>query len=289
MIIWLLYGAEGLGEFNESVKTGSGDSSPFYQVFHTGEKKLAKVHEAVVLWMRYISKDPACHAGITALGDLLELVERGLLVVKLPSHGGLIQTNRRLSYYRMQLDGPDDALSNPYSPPESTSPGAKFTALHYAAPYDAHEVLKMLLNIESRQEERCHWSTERSLTLPVVQLGLRLQIGDVGDVYNDNNNNEVYFTIRCRRTGSKNKPRTQNTSDIMEKWDLPPSNSRPSKRKLQDDDDQGDSNDKQHPLRGKNGKYFSVPCELVCPFAKYQPLEYPQCRGSRYRDIAKIK
>jgi hypothetical protein len=82
MIIWLLYGAEGLGEFNESVKTGSGDSSPFYQVFHTGEKKLAKVHEAVVLWMRYISKDPACHAGIIALGDLLELVERGLLVVK---------------------------------------------------------------------------------------------------------------------------------------------------------------------------------------------------------------
>lgn len=287
MIIWLLYGAKGLGEFNESVKTGFGDESPFYQVFHTGGKISAKVHEAVVLWMKYISKDPACRAGTTALGDLLELVERGLLVVKLPSHDGLIETNGSLLCYNMPWDGHfHDDLSNHYWAPESTPSEAKHTALHIAVRYNAHEALKTLLNIESRQADDSYWSTQRILPLPVVHLhktSLGYLTGNVGD----EGDTEVHFTTRGRPRGSKNK---RKTSDSMEISSLTPSSSRPLKRKLQDDDDdQGDQHDKLQPLQRKNGKDSSAPCELACPFAKYQPLEYPQCRQSRYRDIAKIK
>ncbi|KAF1829730.1 kinase-like protein, partial [Decorospora gaudefroyi] len=83
IIIWLLYGTKGLREFNESVKTGFSDESPFYQVNQTGRIRSARVHNVVASWMEHISKDPACRAGTTALGDLLDLVERGLLVVKL--------------------------------------------------------------------------------------------------------------------------------------------------------------------------------------------------------------
>ncbi|KAJ4413264.1 hypothetical protein N0V91_000238 [Didymella pomorum] len=87
-IIWLLYGATGLREFNDSVTTGSGDQSPFYEVNEACGVRSARVHSVVASWMQHMSKDPACRAGETALGDLLELVERGLLAVNLPSHGG---------------------------------------------------------------------------------------------------------------------------------------------------------------------------------------------------------
>ena len=87
-IVWLLYGADGLDKFNKSVKTDLNDDAPFYQFIERGGKKEATVHNVVAHWMNYIAEDPACRAGTTALGDLLELVQRGLLVVKLPREGG---------------------------------------------------------------------------------------------------------------------------------------------------------------------------------------------------------
>lgn len=79
IVIWLMYGITGLGEFNKSL-----NDSPFYKVTKTGKMRSAQVHDVVLSWMDYILQDPACYPGTTALGDLLSLVRRGLLVVDLP-------------------------------------------------------------------------------------------------------------------------------------------------------------------------------------------------------------
>lgn len=87
-IVWLLYGLDGLEKFNKSVKGEMTDGSPFYQLSDVGGKKVARVHNVATYWMDYMARDPACRVGTTALGDLLEIVQGGLLVVKLPQRGG---------------------------------------------------------------------------------------------------------------------------------------------------------------------------------------------------------
>jgi serine/threonine protein kinase len=83
-LIWLLYGPDGLKRFNNSFKTPLDNYPPFYEVEIVNGKPVARVHNIAVKWMDHMAKDPACKPGKTALGDLLELVRTGLLVVKLP-------------------------------------------------------------------------------------------------------------------------------------------------------------------------------------------------------------
>ncbi|KAI9656046.1 MAG: hypothetical protein M1821_005107 [Bathelium mastoideum] len=92
-IVWLHYGIEGLEKFNKSMKGRMRDDSPFYQFSDRGGEKQARVHNVVKYWMDYMAQDPSCTAGAAALGDLLEIVQRGLLVVKLPRRGDTFDEN----------------------------------------------------------------------------------------------------------------------------------------------------------------------------------------------------
>lgn len=83
LVIWLLYGLDGLYKFNRDLVWEFSADSPFYQTTTVNGNKVAKVHSAVVRWMDNISQDTSLQVGTTALGDLLDLIRSGLLVVKL--------------------------------------------------------------------------------------------------------------------------------------------------------------------------------------------------------------
>lgn len=76
-LIWLAYGHTKLSEFNESFK------GPFYDIKQR-RMDTAVVKDVVVETMQCMGDDPAFKVGVTALGDLLELIRDHLLVVKLP-------------------------------------------------------------------------------------------------------------------------------------------------------------------------------------------------------------
>jgi serine/threonine protein kinase len=114
-VVWLLYGGDGLKKFNTQVRDQHTDSSPFYQIsIGKNGEKFARTHDAVKRWMEHMSQDPACKVGTTALGNILELLKDGLLVVKLPKRMGsnlsdmetaqLSPTRSARSYTGMSLD-----------------------------------------------------------------------------------------------------------------------------------------------------------------------------------------
>ena len=82
-VVWLLYGLEGLNQFNHDVH-----SDTFYQIRIENGNKVAQVHNAAVRWMDRMSNEAVCKTGPNALIDLLEFVRAKLLVVKLPRHLG---------------------------------------------------------------------------------------------------------------------------------------------------------------------------------------------------------
>ena len=82
-IVWLLYGADGLNDFNRSI----GNDDAFYEIQLSDGKKTAVVHHVVREWMDHMATQPACYPG-TAVGDLLYLVKTRLLVVELPERLG---------------------------------------------------------------------------------------------------------------------------------------------------------------------------------------------------------
>lgn len=84
-IIWLLYGQDGLQIFDNQM-----DGDSFYQSEVENGKPVARVHPVAVRWMEVMAEDAECTVGTTALGDLLELVRTGLLLVKLPRRLGTI-------------------------------------------------------------------------------------------------------------------------------------------------------------------------------------------------------
>lgn len=76
-IIWLMYGPKELKRFNGSFE------GPFYE----GGGSQRRVHRVVKQWIEHMKKDPNCEVTTTALGDLLDVVETRLLVVKIPPYG----------------------------------------------------------------------------------------------------------------------------------------------------------------------------------------------------------
>ncbi|KAK0666020.1 hypothetical protein QBC41DRAFT_399065 [Cercophora samala] len=81
-IIWLLYGEQGRKTFVRELR-GHSEVTLFYQSTTHNSKKVAKVHEVVVKWMDQMWQDARCQPGQTALGDLLQLVQKRLLVVRI--------------------------------------------------------------------------------------------------------------------------------------------------------------------------------------------------------------
>ncbi|PSN64720.1 hypothetical protein BS50DRAFT_623219 [Corynespora cassiicola Philippines] len=95
-LIWLLYGVNELNRFLRELNEES-----FYQVTDDGPRKVAKIHKTVALWIEYMEQDPRCQPYDTAIGDLLELVKTGLLVVKLPQRGGTDLSDEELERPRV--------------------------------------------------------------------------------------------------------------------------------------------------------------------------------------------
>ncbi|KAH6629798.1 hypothetical protein C7974DRAFT_472500 [Boeremia exigua] len=88
LMIWLLYGQDELNRFNDEVRGDYSSNSPFYQIKKSGNTYIAEVHRVVLHWLQHMVSDSACRPGTTALGDVLEIIEQGLLVINLPQTGG---------------------------------------------------------------------------------------------------------------------------------------------------------------------------------------------------------
>jgi serine/threonine protein kinase len=79
-VIWLLYGRSGLKTFNRSNQGNYGESCMFYEPNFAN--KTAKVHPTAIQYMEHMARDPLCQLGKTALGDILDVIRTGLLVVQ---------------------------------------------------------------------------------------------------------------------------------------------------------------------------------------------------------------
>ncbi|KAI4613988.1 hypothetical protein J4E80_006677 [Alternaria sp. BMP 0032] len=86
-IVWLLYSREELRRFNDNNQGHYGPSDMFYEISRDHDRAV-RIHRVVEHWMDHMAKDGLCSSGKTALGDLLQVVRTGLLVVDLPEDGG---------------------------------------------------------------------------------------------------------------------------------------------------------------------------------------------------------
>jgi serine/threonine protein kinase len=84
-IVWILYGYEELKRFSTNIKGGMLSSSSSFFVTEQLQHGIhvARVHPVVQGCLNHMSKDPEC-SGSTALGDLLDIVRKRLLVIDLP-------------------------------------------------------------------------------------------------------------------------------------------------------------------------------------------------------------
>jgi serine/threonine protein kinase len=142
IIIWLLYGIEGLNTFNEA---DYGNCGYFYEVNDTGN---AKIHRVVTHWMEHMKKDALCRPDETVLGDLLQLVGTGLLVVELPPGGGM---------------EPQADVEQPYN---ADNAGPKINIIQ-AEPTESD----MVLEIKPGQEGRLRAKRLRELLGEILQIG----------------------------------------------------------------------------------------------------------------------
>ncbi|KAI0095668.1 hypothetical protein GGR51DRAFT_553874 [Nemania sp. FL0031] len=99
-IVWILYGWDGLMKFDSSFS----GTMPFYQITKENGRKVAMVHDVVIRWMDHMASQAACEVGETALGDLLEVVRDGLLVVN---------SNRRVESYDSTHPHPHENQTTP--------------------------------------------------------------------------------------------------------------------------------------------------------------------------------
>lgn len=297
--------------------------------------------------MEYIPKDPACHVGETALGDLLDLVEGGLLVVKLPSRGGSVPSENLPHHVRTEMSSdlvfPDRTSLPQDSPSQARFEGIRMikipqpeSILKEPVRYRADELWNSLKRIESRHAEGSYrfitprlpppGATLTHCSMPISHGGNKQQPKPRGD-YNvqteantrihqgstvrldkdqleafledhargiKDDDVEAHFTTKGRPKGSTNKRTVQTTKNSTKTSDSTSSSSRPSNSKRpridrDDDDGQGEREDGNQCLQRRDCK-SSLSCHnLACPFEKYLPLEYPQCRASQFRNISDVK
>ncbi|KAF2823605.1 HET-domain-containing protein [Ophiobolus disseminans] len=164
-IIWLLYGDFELARFNNSFR-----GERFFQAVEQNGRKTTSVHRVVEDWINHLSKDGACQVGSTALGDLLEIVRKGLLVVNVHPRGVTsLSTNMpTLHLHPQQAETSQDPQSlhiptisiTDFSPPEDID-----HETHDAAPvrFRAYEVVNRLEKIlqTSETDIRRYWSPEK--------------------------------------------------------------------------------------------------------------------------------
>lgn len=192
-IVWLLYGVEGLHKLKQELKGELNDDPPFYQVSDKGLIKVARVHDVATHWMNYMARDPACEVGTTALGDLLEVVQTCLLVVKLPRKGGTMAFDNpqqphtqpifTQSFSQRTRDVPNESTYSEISIAHEDSPEngpvinvipadsseADMEPLPVLAGPErirADEFLERLEHIIRSDEEESYWCTDSKSTVP---------------------------------------------------------------------------------------------------------------------------
>ncbi|KAK3343409.1 kinase-like domain-containing protein [Lasiosphaeria hispida] len=88
IIVWLVHGYEGVRNLRSDIQGSYRERVPYYVVDEVSDGKLkGKLQDAVEKWMDYMAEEPAFDRD-TALGQLLVLVRRRLLVVELPPEMG---------------------------------------------------------------------------------------------------------------------------------------------------------------------------------------------------------
>ncbi|KAG9201943.1 hypothetical protein G6514_005138 [Epicoccum nigrum] len=107
--IWLVYDMDELKRFNKSNLEDHSLSEYFYELHIEGNRVRKVVHGAVNRWLRHMRNDPFCRPGETAIGDALEIISKGLLVVQLPTG----------DIHPQEVTGVRNARSRAVSPPLS--------------------------------------------------------------------------------------------------------------------------------------------------------------------------
>ncbi|KAK8063653.1 hypothetical protein PG996_008305 [Apiospora saccharicola] len=87
-VIWLLHGNDALERFYQDLQGNARNACPYYELPTPGSGDGPAVHHVVQAWTAHLQKnDPECRSE-SAIGDLLRLVQRKLLVVDLPPSRG---------------------------------------------------------------------------------------------------------------------------------------------------------------------------------------------------------
>lgn len=233
-IVWLLYGLDELGRFNRSVDGELSDNSPLYQISNVNGKKVARVHSAAVRWMDHMARDPHCQVGATALGDLLELVREGLLVVKLPQGTGstlsmdLDQPRVNPAPTQLGPETPSNASdasvlqipSTSYEPPAAGIPSINVIPAEPVAESEPEPGPKgparllatgfrnRLEYILSSDEDESYWFTDQPRRPAPVSLGGLSSVPVQGGTdYDTEDMAEDMFTWRSPTDGQSNPPK----------------------------------------------------------------------------------
>lgn len=82
-IVWVVYGNHELDEFNKRIVNEFGKPVHYFEHEMRNGQKSLRVHSAVSATMKGLAQQTECTAGKTALGDLLRVVRKKLLVVEL--------------------------------------------------------------------------------------------------------------------------------------------------------------------------------------------------------------
>lgn len=147
LLIWLIYGEKKVIKFHEELGTDS-----FYQITNRNGRSEAEVHHVVTSWMDRMADHPRCRVGTTALGNLLEIIRTGLLVVKLPHRLGNTMRSLPSKDYALiisgtkdsgGLSGEEDAIA------DATKPAADipFISLSPAEPEHSEAHLQLLSEV----------------------------------------------------------------------------------------------------------------------------------------------
>jgi serine/threonine protein kinase len=156
-MIWLLYGADGLEEFNNQLPVGSS----FYEIVGnrtdpSSDVRSAVINVVVVHWLDYMGTEPICRPD-SALGRLLKLVRTGLLVVKLPQRTSMTDERETILVGASRedfasLDLPSIVISqnDPVDPREESSPALRFKEDSEHVRLTAHEFERRIEGILSQ-------------------------------------------------------------------------------------------------------------------------------------------
>jgi serine/threonine protein kinase len=186
--IWLVYDLDELKRFNKSNLEDHSLSEYFYELHKEGNKVRKVVHGAVNRWLKHMRNDPFCRPGETAIGDALEIISKGLLVVQLPA--GDIQpqevTGVRNTHSRV--------VSPPLSPQTSTLhiPGATFSRVQGLTAGASIPSAHPGINITPAEDVSNQVETKELSNEPVRYRAIELA-DRLGDIVNGGRNDRYWL------------------------------------------------------------------------------------------------